>query len=160
MKPTKKIIKVYMCGSMEGRQYAELFYEHYYIRNQLSSLGLSVFDPLLKESHKPDTIVGMKGCGLSPRAVYKQDLTAVERADVIFWITGDIASEGSITEISWAGCMNRFKKNPRKTIVIVSPKRYKGKVNHFANMHKGVKVVRSVEDGLIYLKRKFHLKGV
>ena len=160
MKSKKKLLKVYMCGSMEGRKYDELFYEHYYIRNQLSSLGLAVFDPLLKESHKPNQIVGMKGCGLSPRAVYKQDLTAVEEADIIFWITGDKASEGSITEVSWAGCMNKFKKGPRKSIIIISPLRYNGKLNHFSNMHLGVKVARSVEEGLVFLKRKFHLKGV
>ena len=160
MKKPGKVLNVYMCGSMEGRTYEELFYEHFYIRSQLISLGLQVFDPLLKESHKPGHIVGLKGCGLKPKVVYKQDLDAVENADIVFWITGNKASEGSITEIAWAGCMNRFKKGKKKTIIEVSALRYSGKLNHFANMHKGVKVVKSVNDGLTFLKRKFKLKGV
>lgn len=146
-------MKVYMCGSMEGRTYEALFYEHYYVRNELVKLGLDVFDPLLKENHKPGRTVGLKHCGMNPQIVYKQDLNAVEKANIIFWITGDIASEGSITEIAWAGCMNRFFKR-QKLIIIVSPKRYSKKLNHFANMHKGVKVVKSVDDGIDYLKRK------
>ena len=152
--------RVYMAGSMEGRTYEELFYEHYYIRNQLVGLNLQVFDPLLKEKHKPGTKVGLKGCGMNPLDVYKNDLNAVEKADIVFWITGDIQSEGSITEISWAGCMNRYNHKPTKTIVIVSPRRCSKKLNHFANMHKGVKVVKSVADGLAFIKRKFKLKGV
>ena len=162
MKKPKKIYNVYLVGSMEGRSLESLFYEHYYVRQQLIGLGLNVFDPLLKESHKHGKIVGLKTCGMSPRQVYKQDLTAVENAHIIFWITGDIQSEGSITEIAWAGCMNRFKKNPLKTIVIVSPRRHQTtpkikRLNHFANMHIGTKVVKSVDEGIQFLKRKYKL---
>ena len=150
------IKKAYLAGSMEGRTYEELFYEHYYVRSELVKLGIDVFDPLLKEKHKVGKIIGLRSCGLSPRSVYKQDLDAVEWADIIFWITGDKATEGSVTEVAWAGCMNRFNKS-NKLILVVSPRRYSGQLNHFANMHKGVKVVKSVDEGIIYLKRRFKL---
>lgn len=156
MKKDKKIYKVYMAGSMEGRTYESLFYEHYYVRSELIKLGLDVFDPLLKEDHKPGKLVGLKHCGMNPLTVYKQDLTAVEKASIVFWITGDIPSEGSVTEIAWAGCMNRFFKR-QKLILIVSPKRFSKKMNHFANMHKGVKVVKSVDAGITFIKRRFKL---
>ncbi len=162
MKKPKKIQKVYMAGSMEGRTYESLFYEHYYVRQQLVNLGLDVFDPLLKEDHKPGKVVGLKGCGLDPIKVYKQDLNAVEKANIIFWITGDVQSEGSVTEIAWAGCMNKFNKKPYKTIVVVSPRRHKStpkkkRLNHFGNMHQGCYVVRSVDEGIQYIKRRLKL---
>ena len=79
MTKLKKIRKVYMAGSMEGRTYESLFYEHYYVRQQLVNIGLDVFDPLLKESHKPGKLIGLKHCGINPKKVYFQDLHAVER---------------------------------------------------------------------------------
>jgi hypothetical protein len=145
--------KVYIAGSMEGRIYDELFYEHYYVRSQLVSLGLEVFDPLLKEKHNPGKTVGLKTCGMNPYRVYKQDLGAVESSDIIFWVTGDKATEGSITEMAWAGCMNRFKEGKKKIIIVVSPLRWAKKINHFANMHDGVKLVRCVDDGISYLRK-------
>ena len=141
---------------MEGRKYEELFYEHYYVRGELVKLGLDIFDPLLKESHKPGTLVGLKHCGMKPLAVYKQDLHAVEKAHIVFWITGDIPSEGSVTEIAWSGCMNRFLKR-QKMIIIVSPRRYSGKLTHFSQFHKGVKVVKSVDQGISHIKRRLKL---
>ena len=152
MRPPKKILRVYMAGSMEGRKYEELKYEHFYVATQLRTLGLDVFDPLLKEKHKPGKVVGMKGCGLPPKQVYLQDLGAVESADIILWMTGDIQSEGSVTEVAWAGAMNRFKLGSKR-IVIVSPRRHSGSLNHFANMHKGVVVVESVDDAIQYLRK-------
>lgn len=147
---------------MEGRSYESLFYEHYYVRQQIVNLGLDVFDPLLKEDHKPGKVVGLKTCGMNPVKVYKQDIGAVEKADIVFWITGDIQSEGSVCEVAWAGCMNRFNKKPNKTIVIVSPRRHKStprtkRLNHFSNMHKGSHVVKSVDEGIQYLKKRFKL---
>ena len=58
--------------------------------------------------------------------------------------------------------MNRFKKKPEKTIVIVSPRRHKStpkkkRLNHFANMHIGCHVVKSVDEGIQYIKRKYKL---
>ena len=161
-KKAKKIRKVYMAGSMEGRSYESLFYEHYYVRQQLVNLGLEVFDPLLKEDHVPGKTVGLKGCGLAPLKVYKQDLGAVEKADIVFWITGDIQSEGSVCEVAWAGCMNKFIKKPFKEIVIVSPRRHKSmpkakRLIHFSSMHNGAFVVKSVDDGIQYIKKKFSL---
>jgi len=155
-----RIVRVYLCGSMEGRTYEAVFYEHYYVRNQLISMGFEVFDPLLKESHKPGAKIGLTKCGLNPKIVYKQDLEAVEKASIIFWVTGDLPTEGSLTEIAWAGCMNRFKIGKHKDIVVVSPLRHSKKKNHFANMHPGVKVVKRIDDGLTFLKRKFKRKGV
>ena len=147
---------VYIAGSMEGRTYEELFYEHYYVRSELIKIGLEVFDPLLKEKHKIGKIIGLKNCGMPPKKVYAQDLAAVEWADIIFWVTGDKATEGSVTEVAWAGCINRFKLG-KKLILIVSPRRYRKELNHFCNMHKGVKVVKSVDEGIIYIKRRFKL---
>ena len=146
-----KIIKCYIAGSMEGRQYEDLKYEHFYVRTQLNTIGLEVFDPLVKEDHAPGRTVGLKNCGLDPQDVYHQDLTAVEEAAIIFWVTGDIQSEGSVTEVAWAGAMNKFGLDA-KWIVIVSPKRASGQLNHFANMHPGVKVVKSVDDGIQYIR--------
>ena len=151
-----KTYGVYMAGSMEGRTYEELFYEHYYVRSELVKIGLNVFDPLLKERHKIGKIIGLKNCGMPTRKVYKQDLDAVEWADIIFWITGDRATEGSVTEVAWAGCLNRLKRG-KKLILIVSPKRYKGTLTHFSQFHLGVKVVNSVDGGITFIKRRYRL---
>jgi len=152
-KRKRKLMGVYVAGAMEGRKYEELFYEHFYVRAQLVSLGLDVFDPLLKEKHKPGQIVGLKSCGLKPYNIYLKDTKAVEEADIIFWVTGDYVSEGSITEIAWAGCLNRHKVYPLKHIIIISPLRFNKKKNHFANMHIGVQIFKCVDDGISYIRK-------
>lgn len=145
----------YMVGSMEFRTYDELKYEHFYIRNQLSTLGIEkVIDPLMKEKHKPGHKVTLTKCGLKPEQVYEIDMQAVEESNIIFWITGDVVSEGSITEVAIAGAWNRWKRKPEKIIIIVSPLRYQKKKIHFSNFHSGVKIVNTVEGGIRYLKRK------
>jgi hypothetical protein len=106
----------------------------------------------LKEDHKPGRVVGLKHCGLAPLAVYNQDLGAVENADIIFWVTGDVQSEGSVTEVAWAGAMNRFGLGA-KLIVVVSPRRASGDLNHFGNMHPCTTVVKSVDDGIQYIRK-------
>ena len=153
---TNKVIKCYLAGSMEGRKYEDLKYEHYYVCSQLRTLSIDVFDPLLKEDHKPGKLVGIKSCGMTAKDVNHQDLTAVENDDIVFWVTGDIQSEGSVTEIAWAGAMNRFGLSA-KLILIVSPRRYSGELNHFANLHPGTQVVESVDDGIQYIRRALNL---
>ena len=145
---------LYLVGSMEFRTYEELKYEHFYIRQQLSALGIEkVIDPLIKEKHKPGKKVTLTKCGVKPRKVYEIDMGAVEESNIIFWITGDVVSEGSITEVAAAGMWNRWNKKPKKHIVIVSPLRHSQKKIHFSNFHKGVKIVNTVEQGIEYIKR-------
>lgn len=151
----KRILKCYLAGSMEGRTYDSIKYEHFYVRSRLLTLGIDVFDPLMKEDHKPGKLVGLKTCGMPARKVYKQDLNAVEDADIILWVTGDVQSEGSVTEVAWAGCMNKHRVGKKKLIVVVSPRRKSGKLNHFGNMHPGTTVVADVDAAVAVIKRRF-----
>jgi hypothetical protein len=120
-------------------------------------MGCDVFDPLMKEKHNPLRTVSLTKCGMKPKDVYKQDLNAVEWANVVFWLTGDIASEGSVTEIAWAGCWNKFKLGEKKILIEISPLRFSGKKNHFANMHDGVKLFYDIDDGINYIRKKWKL---
>jgi hypothetical protein len=149
---------VYLIGSMEFRTYEELKFEHYYVRTRLSEIGIAkVIDPLIKEKHKPGKKVTLTKCGIKPSTVYEVDMKAVEEADILLWMTGDIISEGSVTEIAVGGAWNRWAKKPLKTIVIVSPKRFHGKLIHFSNFHKNVTIVESVDDAIALIKKRFHL---
>ena len=155
MKPT---LCCYLIGSMEFRTYEELKYEHYYVRSQLSALGVDkIIDPLIKEKHKPGKKVTLTKCGITPQKVYEIDMKAVEESNILLWITGDVVSEGSITEISVGGAWNRWKRKPKKLIIIVSPKRKTKKLVHFSNFHQGVQIVSTVDDALRIIKRKFKL---
>jgi len=153
----KRSLQCYLAGSMEGRTYDSIKYEHYYVRSQLLTLGIDVVDPLMKEDHKPGKLVGLKNCGMPPKKVYNQDLRAVENSDIVLWVTGDIASEGSVTEIAWAGCINRYRAGKRKYIVVVSPRRSSGKLNHFANMHPNTVVVKDVDAAVTKIKRRYKI---
>ena len=148
----------YMIGSMEFRTYDELKYEHYYVRSQLSALGIDkIIDPLIKEKHKPGKKVSLTKCGVAPKKVYEIDMQAVEEANILLWITGDVVSEGSITEIATGGAWNRWNKKPKKLIIIVSPKRYIKKLVHFSNFHVGVQIVPTVDDAVKIIKRRYKL---
>ena len=154
----RKKLCCYIVGNMEFRTYEELKYEHYYIRQSLSALGIEkVIDPLIKEKHKPGKKVTLTKCGIDPRTVYEIDMKAVEEANIIFWITGDRVSEGSITEVATAGAWNRWKREPQKLIVIVSPLRCSKKLVHFSNFHIGTVIVNGVDEGMQLIKRKFKL---
>ena len=153
----KNIRTAYLVGNMEHRTYQELFYEHFYIRSRLAALGLKVIDPLLKERHSPNKQVTLTKCGIKPKTVYELDMKAVEVSEILFWITGDIVSEGSITEIATGGAWNRWGKKPVKTIVIISPKRAKKEKVHFSNFHKGVKIFEKVDDGIEFIRKRFKL---
>lgn len=153
MPKNQYVYKLYICGNMENRRYVDLKYEHFYVVTQLQTIGIDVFDPLLKERHTPNKAVGLKTCGMKPKDVYYQDLGAVEDSDIIFWVTGDTQSEGSVTEVAWAGCWNAHKIGKQKLIVIVSPRRYSGELVHFSSMHKGAVVVPDVESGIEYIRK-------
>jgi len=147
-----------MIGSMEFRTYEELKYEHYYVRSQLTTLGVSkIIDPLIKEKHKPGRKVTLTKCGVRPKKVYEIDMKAVEESNILLWITGDVISEGSITEIATGGAWNRWNKKPAKLILIVSPKRATRQLIHFSNFHKGVRIVSTVDEALVIIKRRFKL---
>ena len=149
---------VYLIGSMEFRTYEALKFEHYYVRTRLAEIGVAkIIDPLIKEKHRPGKSVTLTKCGISPSAVYEIDMKAVEEADILLWMTGDIISEGSITEVAMGGAWNRWKKIPPKTIIIVSPKRYQKKLIHFSNFHKNVHIVIDVDAAIALIKKRFHL---
>ena len=154
----KPHICCYMIGSMEFRTYEELKYEHFYVRSQLSLLGVDkIIDPLIKEKHRPGKKVTLTKCGIKPEQVYETDMRAVEESNILLWITGDVISEGSITEVATGGAWNRWKRTPPKLIIIVSPKRYHKKLVHFSNFHRGVKIVEGIDDALLIIKRRFKL---
>jgi len=159
MKKYNKVKNIcYMVGSMEFRTYEELELEHNYVRNKLYRLGIDkIIDPLIKEKHKPKQKVTLTKCSISPKAIYEIDIKAVEESNILFWITGDVISEGSITEIAFGGAWNRWNKKPKKTIVIVSPKRFKSRLIHFSNFHKNVKIVPTVHRAIQFIKEKYRL---
>ena len=144
---------VYMIGSMEGRTYEEVEYEHYYIRHHLADLGLNVLDPLCKEKHKPGKKLTLHNCGVPKKKVNEMDLKCVEQSRFLFWITGDIVSEGSETEFAGGGWWNRWNMKPTKYLIIVSPKRYFKQFDHFQNMWKNVHVFKDVQSGIAFIKK-------
>lgn len=159
-----KVMKLYLANSMEGLVYEEVKYRNFYARTLLSALGIEVFDPIIKEKHTPGRIINLKNCGINPYKVMDMDLSAVESADIVFWITGDKATEGCVSEVTWAACLNKYvtKKVPKKTIVVVSPLRHpstpkKDRRIHFTTLHKNVIVVKSIDDGIQVIKKRFNL---
>lgn len=164
MKVNKHILKLYLCNSMEGLTYEEVKYRNFYASTMLSAMGIDIFDPIRKEKHVPGKIINLKNCGIKPEKVMRMDLGAVENAHIVFWITGDKATEGCVSEITWAACINEYitKKFPKKFIVVVSPTRHKSVVFskrkiHFTTLHEGVVIVNTIDDGIALIRRKFKL---
>jgi hypothetical protein len=149
---------------MEGLLYEDVKYRNFYARTMLSSIGIEVFDPIIKEKHVPGRIISLKNCGIKPEIVLRMDLGAVEKADIIFWITGDKASEGCVSEVTWAACLNEYagKKFREKLIVIVSPTRHKStpikeRKVHFTSLHKNTIIVKTIDEGIQVIRKRMKL---
>jgi len=159
-----KVIKLYLANSMENLPYDTVKYRNFYARTMLSTMGIDVFDPIMKEKHTPGKIINLKNCGIKPETVMEMDFGAVQKAHIVFWITGDTASEGCVSEVTWAACLNKFtnKLFPKKLIVVVSPTRHKStpfkdRKIHFTTLHKDVAVVKTIDDGVEYIRKRFKL---
>ena len=139
---------VYLAQPMSGREWPKIIEEASEAVLALEREGFDVWSPTLHEASNGNargTVNGMSRAALKRH--WERDFDAIQRADALVSLRGDIPSEGVGYEIAIA---EHFMAMP---VVVVLPNGATNRVSHL-----GAKIVPSVSRAAKVLKRFFELE--
>jgi len=116
--------KVYLGGSLNGRDYNECKQERDYITEKLEEEGIIVLDPLRGKAHFKNKNISVrkeKNSPISMAELIGRDKKDLQESDLLFLYTADKCTDGSLLEFGY------MKYKLDKPVVLLAPKR-KGKM--------------------------------
>lgn len=146
-------MRIYLSGSMASRFAQEVQAERSEASAMLAKIGVRAVDPAAAESQLWGKHVKAK---ISTKfrykiieAMVKKDLWLIRRCDLLLVLTGDIVSDGTWEEWTYAQSIG-------VPVIMVSPKRYKGELSGWANVtiQKG-NIVPNLKAACNLIKRKY-----
>lgn len=95
---------LYLCGSVVGRSTKEILGERLSAIAAIREQGWTSIDPLFGEyaSLKGKRSIQDDQVGLTPANIVLKDKYSIDQADILLWLTANIASFGSCIEVGYA----------------------------------------------------------
>jgi len=150
---TNKAPKVYIGGKIDGRVLSEVVKERQKVSRLLAHNGFKPIDPLLlhfSPQKSKNCVISperyLEIVGMTPEEIVRQDKALLKKSDVLFVITGDIPSWGTILEIGY------MLYHLRRKVVVFSPKNLVGVWVRTEVENHGGKICRTFSQAIYSLR--------
>ncbi len=147
MKRSKICYDVYIAGAMHGREVGTVLAERRRASEYLKQYELSFYDPAADEGLEgleDTTIIDAKPNEQLMRHYVKKDDRHVDQSRYLLVLTGDLSTSGTAWEMG-----RHFYRNGRP-IVLVSPKRFNGRLVNFTSI-KAYKICESLPEAVKFI---------
>src|SRR5271157_6113735 len=145
--------RTYLSGKMSNRLVDDVVAERKRATEELARWGIRAVDPAASESQLwksgKKARIGAKFSYKIMQAMRDHDLFLIRRSDALLFLTADIASEGSILEMSYAQKIGI-------PVILVAPERVKGNFMGWINVSiPSDHVFSTIEEAAKFINRRY-----